>query len=60
MADPGGGGCDKDDPPLELVPILKTYTGTVQGGGGVLVNVQEWGCFSIFLMFLFKLLTKLY
>ena len=23
--------------------------GNVQGGGGVLVNVQEWGCFSIFL-----------
>ena len=65
VADPGC-VCDRGDhpPPLELVPILKTYvkcawpdqppppplecgwrhTGNVQGG--VLANVQEWGCFS--------------
>ena len=67
----GGGVCVTgidDHPPLELVPILKTYckvfvTRTDHPPpplgmwmtshrqcprGGVLVNVQEWGCFSIF------------
>ena len=60
VADPGGGWREWS-PPLELVLILKIYAECAwQGpitppplecprrgrGGGVLVNVQEWGCFA--------------
>ena len=51
-----GGGVTEmiSPPPLELVPILKTYCKVFVTGTDhpppplVLVNVQEWGCFSIF------------
>ena len=54
VADPGGGGGGGGvtgmitPPPPWTFPILKMQC--PRGGGGVLVNVQvqEWGCFSIF------------
>ena len=45
VADPGC-VCDRGDHPAPLECGWR-HTGNVQGG--VLVNVQEWGCFSIFL-----------
>ena len=48
----GGGGVTGmiTPPPLELVPILKTYCKVFGTGTDdrVLVNVQEWRCVSIF------------
>ena len=39
----GGGGC------FSILRRADDVTRTMsKGGGGVLVNVQEWGCFSIF------------
>ena len=48
----GGGGRGDHHPPLELVLILKTYAKCAWPGPipplWMLVNVQEWVCFSIF------------
>ena len=48
VADPGGGGGDRDDHPPPL--NFPDTENAMSKGGGVLVNVQvqEWGCFSIF------------
>ena len=57
-ADPGGGGGRDPPPPCSRPPIFffstnflsicgLRHTGNVQGGG-VLVNMQEWGVFAIF------------
>ena len=49
VADPGGG--DRDDPPLAILnppPWNVDDVTRALSKGVVLVNVQEWGCFSIF------------
>ena len=48
VADPCHGVCDRDrspPPPWNVDDVTRAMS---KGGGGVLVNVQEWGCFSIF------------
>ena len=48
MADPGGGGPGGPDPP-PFGPRCRLFNIGPKVGPPPFVNVQEWGCFSIFL-----------
>ena len=50
VADPGGGGPGGPDPPPPFGPRCRFFNiGPKVGPPPPFVNVQEWGCFSIFL-----------